>query len=1059
MSVIRKYTEWNSALWLYFFGSGDGNPILWIDEHVLEQAAKGKIKISKKTIVDDFISCTLLSQEKLEQFIATSRHWGINTAQVSDWCDLVCVLRTQRIRTADIGKSTESPAYFGMLCAIMYFACVLNVAITHNSLKAKTEPYFEKKPRKFGELVDGLFSQLHTDVNSFEEDGMTCGKQINISRLKYHSVLKSTQREDLKDLIEISNLKWEDEPYYDYVNNKLIPALQKAGRKDIIEIVVNPEYAPCIKSILHSELDYGKAESSRKNVRQAIQIKYKHELFIDVLGSPTFEITQNSWTPFSIRLSNGKFEIDTNEFASDSIATVDNLHYYGSAQLQQKGSTDIYEISSISQSEDILIFEKVGRDAYVECAEMQPGLDYLKFVKKSLPHNKAYTKLIQGGQKLENLSLGEYDSFQFDNYAGQQNKGKKSKSDNNIFNDDYKFNRVGPWCSIYLPSDEAIYWKPNIYGNAELIPLETFHGRNGRSYFRIPHHQLQTISGKIFVSKDSGKNVQLVDGKISHTFEWNGTASRYHLNGWGLTTTKEYNGANYSEPNSKLSIQKDKCYPTHKLNLLVYVLRDIADQNGCIGQRKMVNALNFILEYYGIIPTSQNRKSILYALRTLGYIIAYYNPQTREYENQLCSPYLEKVNYSINGNKNALLVKGFYSPEMYDCLVTEANRRESLTSRGDIIGEDDKGNYIENRFIRYRRPYKSSESNISEEHEYECLPDQILIELDNTTTANVTDYGWRIQNYTSAEKLVSIMEDISNFETAFGIDTGGDICYDPCYDNNDAPFMASVNQKEHLFSKRDVNLRIHKSFRDDQGYLNPIPKHIARVYCQVSKNQPIMIMQEYNTENEARLNYGEVLFTSGMGRPTILQMALCDLNLGLHNNALTFSADRETTFGNQQKDNHKLQIERGYTLATCATKNNHDTLKVLLSKMTGKHVDNIESCQNLYVRKPSSIDLWSYKNESGQYYVVATKGERTIALCKRERGIDNIYYLIDNNSGNKIFAKAIGDDPNKILSDIINKKEPETCADQLAFDASIEEDIKNKKGCRKIAIINNEKNN
>lgn len=272
-----------------------------------------------------------------------------------------------------------------------------------------------------------------------------------------------------------------------------------------------------------------------------------------------------------------------------------------------------------------------------------------------------------------------------------------------------------------------------------------------------------------------------------------------------------------------------------------------------------------------------------------------------------------------------------------------------------------------------------------------------------------------------------------------------------------APFMASINQKEHLFSKRETNLLIHKSFYDDHGYLNPIPKHIARVYCQVSNNRPIMIMQEYNTEKKARLNYGEVLFISGMGRPDILQMALCDLNLGLHNNVLTFNADRKTVFGAQQKDSQKLQIERGYTLATCATKDNHDTLKVLLSKMTGKHVDDIESCEHLYVRKPSSIDLWSYKNEAGQYYVVATKGESITALCKREGGIDNVYYL--NNPDNKIFAKAIGDDPNKILSDIINNKVPQMCSDQLPFDASIEEDIKNKLRCRKIAIINAENQN
>lgn len=1054
MAIIRKYAEWNSALWQYFFPCRNENPILWIDGHVLEQAANGKVTITEDTIEDDFISNTLLSRNNLTEFVEQSRSWNIDTAGARSWDDLVLKLLPQRIKTTEIGILTETPAYFGMLCAVMYLACRHNGNITHSKLRDMAEPYLGVRPKRFGELISKLFSQLHMNVNSFEEDGMTCGRQINMSRIKYHSVLTSTQREDLKDLIEISNLKWEDEPYYDYVNNKLIPALRNAGKNGIIEIVINPEYAPCIKSILLSDLDYGKRESTRQNVRQAIQIKYKHELYLDVFGSPTFYISQNSWTPFSICLFNGEFRIDPHGFASEFIAKLENLHFYPTVQLQQEGSSDIYEISSISQSEDVLLFEKVGYESYIECAEMIAGKDYIKFVKKNLQqvNNTRYLNLAQGGVRLDNLSVGDYNAYKFDNY--RSNRRNNNNHNNNTFNDPYKLNRVGTWCSIHLSDNETIYWKPDIYGNHEQQKLETYHQSNGKSYFRIPHHQQQTISGKIFVSKDNGNNVQLIDGKISHTFKWNGTASYYHLNGWGLTTTKKCDDAKYSEPNSKLSIQKYKSFPTHKYNILVYVLRDIADQNGCIGQRKMVNALDFILDHYGIVPTSQNRKSILYALRTLGYIIAYYNPQTREYENQLCSPFMEKVNYSINGIKNAYLVKGFYSPEMYECLVQEAKRRESITPRGDMIGKDEEGNLIENRFIRYRRPYKLSGTNISDVHEYDCLPDQILIELDETAILNVTNNGWTIQDYTSAAKFISIMEDMSKFRSYFGIDLGGDIHHDPRYNEMSDPLMVTVGKKEHLCTKRDGNLRIHKSFCDDHGHLNPIPKHIARTHCQVAKNQPIMIMQAYNTEKKTRLNHGEVLFTSGMGRPTILQMALCDLNLGLHNNVLTFNADRETVFGPQQRRAQNLQIERGYTLATCATQDNHDTLKVLLSKMTGKQVDNIESCRHLYIRKPGPIDLWAYKNKDDERYIVVTKGKNVIALCKRERGIDNIYYLNDSRPENKKYTKVIGEDPNKILSDIINKQVPQIGSEHIPFDATIEEDIKNEQNCRKIILIN-----
>ena len=51
MSIIRKYAEWNSALWQYFFPNRDENPILWVDETVLQQAANGKVKLTENDVI------------------------------------------------------------------------------------------------------------------------------------------------------------------------------------------------------------------------------------------------------------------------------------------------------------------------------------------------------------------------------------------------------------------------------------------------------------------------------------------------------------------------------------------------------------------------------------------------------------------------------------------------------------------------------------------------------------------------------------------------------------------------------------------------------------------------------------------------------------------------------------------------------------------------------------------------------------------------------------------------------------------------------------------------
>ena len=67
----------------------------------------------------------------------------------------------------------------------------------------------------------------------------------------------------------------------------------------------------------------------------------------------------------------------------------------------------------------------------------------------------------------------------------------------------------------------------------------------------------------------------------------------------------------------------------------------------------MVAALEFALSFHGVVPTPNNKKSVIYALRRLGYMISYYDVDRQEYVNQLLSKYVEKSNYSFNLCTNA----------------------------------------------------------------------------------------------------------------------------------------------------------------------------------------------------------------------------------------------------------------------------------------------------------------------------------------------------------------------------------------------------------------------
>ena len=207
---------------------------------------------------------------------------------------------------------------------------------------------------------------------------------------------------------------------------------------NVLDIVQNSEYAPCIKSLLLEDLDFDRTESVLGNIRQAIQIQCKHELYVDVLGTPTFYLSQNSWTPFSISLCDGGFCINTSGINSEFIALGVDLGFYESSKnrLEHEGNQDIYEIGSISQSDEALFFCQVGHDYYVECAEPLNGQSYLMFLKRGASKSP-YRNLAKGLQVIDNLSSGQYDAYMIDSYeASQTKKGKKDKNER-VFSDEY----------------------------------------------------------------------------------------------------------------------------------------------------------------------------------------------------------------------------------------------------------------------------------------------------------------------------------------------------------------------------------------------------------------------------------------------------------------------------------------------------------------------------------------------------------------------------------------------------------------------------------------------
>ena len=996
---IRSYSEWNKALWNYFFPTKTENPIFNFNESVLgEIAFKNNIrKASDETSWEmDFLSKALMTENGILCFIENSDLWLLSIdRRAVRWDNLVRQLLEQKLEGI--------PAYFGALCGIMYIACSIGRDATHQQLKEAAGNYLGKTySGQFGELVDPLFRKLHDDVNSFDADLMICGlklTQINMSRMKFHSVLTSEDRLDFIDFLEVNNLKWEYESYSDYITYRLIPALNRAGKSDMVQIVLNPNYIPYVKNILQGGLEYGRTVSRYGNAKEDVDIKWKYEMYLDYYGNPTFYVSMNSWVPLSVRFDKGEFIYDPSAISTDNIIGVSPLHNYSSSELVHEGVK--YIISNISESDDEIIFRQITPDSYFQTTEMLEGYSYVKFIRMGVNAKRLQT-LTNGWERIGgSMTVEGYDSYMCESYHSRTPGARRN--DDRVFNDVFSLNGIGTWYSILLGDGQKLYWKPDKFGMKDpYIEVPTICRSNNRHYFKLDRTSKTQISGKLFVSTTK-PDVYAPVGGILEDFHWNGKNQKYYINEWGLITDKPAEDKiSCSPPTRRQILNTLSSKSDDDSSMLLQILYDLADDSGCVSQRKMVAAINFVMEYHGLEPNKKNTKNIIYALSRLGYIFSYYNNQRREYENQLCPPYLAKSNYSIDGNRQAYFVKGVYSD----------------TDKHDLLKSSN--------LVRYKRPY-DEENAIAFCPEYICLPDITMVQISG-------DAGWRRQEYTTAEMFVNLMADMSGFSEFFSINAGGDIAL--VQNGYNTPCMVNMYQKEEVLCTRghDGLERLHRRFVNDD-YIVPMPKHLARVFCQNAHKEPLCIFDK--TPN-GKINYGKLTFCEGMGRPYVLDLALCDLNLGLNTVENVFIVDNNAS-------QTVKRSKRAYSYSTCATDSDHEVLLSAIAKIAGRGIDVVEDDPQIYcsvnnrqihytMTRCATKDRVYRKLYYRDELVAVATGESSVYLKRNEK---NVYYKLNGN------------DVDQLLSDII-------CNRSVLFDSSsssIAEPVEGIKSVQNIRII------
>ena len=967
-SIINNYCEWNSALWRFFFPSKEENAILYIDENVLAQVAElNQIKNEEgQDLIHQFFSCTLLNVNDFQQF---KLYWEDRTGNrktripsARTWDSLV-----ERLMPL---KADGYPAYFAMLCAIMLLASLQGA--NHRQIKEKAREYLgEYYNSNPGMLIDPLLQQLHADHPCFNPDRMICGSQRHISRIKYHLVLKKTMREDFVDFLEVNNLHWQYESYSFFVNNVLIPALEKAGKNDLIRIIIKEENIPYVKNILRSKLNFGKKSSNCGNNIQDKVAKWGYELYFNFDGTHSFCVFCDYYNlPFTLSLKQGVFEISEEPSVSDYIAENVPLAALPSKLLRYEGNK--YRISNLGEGSaeygSRFYFEHFSDDIYRQVEMPVSGKDYYVFIKKT-----ARLKTYEREWGLSDIQEQEYNVYSVPSYSSPTTERRDRVRTEDII----QLNGLGSWFSVNLSEGQKVFWRPNQLGQ-DFKPVDgLMKGDNNKYYFRLLPTATQHLGGNLVIREG---NIDIVSEQVSCDFEWGGIQTNYHMNGWGeISDTPVDDKSVQKIVTGRQHLQNNLGDKSRGSDILLQVLYDLADSSGCVSGKKMRAAIEFTLPFFGITPTESRRKSIIYALRRLGYIIAYYDIDRKEYINQLVSKYVERSNYSIQQLVNAFLVKGVYSQSDIDYLL----------------------NGFSPRSIYRKRPY--DKGALITRREYVCLPDVILFEGEPSGQ-------WPVLDFPMADYLISNMENMKGFVSKFGINNGGEVLLTTPSSN--APCMVKDNKGNELLCTKDKsgNYVTHKYYELD-GRLRLIPEHLARVFCQNSKNTPLCMM-EYSSVAKS-INYAKISFISGMGVPDVLDVALCDLSLGMPSIERVFIVNQEQTIG-IPNNLHDPTIEKK-NYSTTATSINFQYLRGAITKVSGRMVSDLGSNESIVFSY--KVNRWfkmKYtRNYLGKLGLLSLfYGSELLAFA-----IDNQVYYKDPSS--KSFYRLDGNNLNDIFSSII----------------------------------------
>lgn len=521
--TLQCYAKWNKALFEYFFPMGEGDPLLFVDDALINDIGSKLFleeEKGEKSWADFFLCNVLFKKEKIDDFVEDFQ--VCYKGDIRSWNAVVSYLLDDEKKIDDI------PSYFAIICAIMYVA--QKEGAVHEKMNVFARTYFENKTTTLATRIHELFTQLNKDCPSFNHQRMvshrTLSTKVNISRIKFHLVLKKSEKDDFIDFIEVNNLKWEYGTYKDFADSYLLPSLAKAKKSNLINKIKKEENNPYFKNLLTMpNLQFGKPTTS-ENKRQVRTVYWRYELKFDFnTGDPVFIMTTGD--------ALGGIIFDGKEFKYDSTSSevADPLGDDVSLQTIEDFNYSIsgkhYSLKNIANSKNFY-FESASQDYFHQVSEVIPGKHYLQFV----PQKKRGQNVCpEGWELVSDFSVKGFDIYETLCYHGKE-VSVDIKTDK--VTDRFAFYRIGSYCRITLQADEQLWWEPNLLGSPS-EKIETFSGADGYTYFRLNTNEgTRCVSGSVSVKSSDEKYVLPIDS-VHFEPRWDIASQKYHIDGWGNT--------------------------------------------------------------------------------------------------------------------------------------------------------------------------------------------------------------------------------------------------------------------------------------------------------------------------------------------------------------------------------------------------------------------------------------------------------------------------------------------------------------------------------------------